>query len=625
MARAVRPIRIGVLQNKAASESRLDSDPAIDDNLSIQVIKRNQGGRMPTVNIASHLKEMAVGHPSQLAVLVPISRDASGRSTYANYTYKNLDEESDFLAAGLDSIGICRGVKTVLMVPPSLDFFSLTFALFKVGAVPVLVDPGMGIKNLGRCLAEAQPEAFIGVTKAQIARLIFGWGRRTLKKIVTVGRRPGWQGMNLGAIASAGRARQTSKEDSGKRWVATDTVSDETAAILFTSGSTGVPKGAVYSHGNFTAQVAALKNAFQIEPGEIDLCTFPLFALFAPALGMTAVVPRMDFTKPAQVNPREIDEPIQRFQINNLFGSPALLNRVSRDFVASVASQEQSPCDQRVEGERWKSLKRVLSAGAPVSPVILERFSKRLPTGVQIFTPYGATESLPVAVIGSDEILRETRQLTAKGAGTCVGRPVEGIEVEIIHITDEPISEWADTLRVKPGEVGEIVVHGAMVTQEYYNRPDLTSLAKIRDPATRRMRHRMGDLGYFDDQGRIWFCGRKSHRVVTPERIYFTEQVEGVFNTHPQVFRTALVGVQREGRVEPILCVEKEAFPRGDQIRRISDSQLNGELLEIGAHFPHTKTIETILFHRNFPVDIRHNSKIFREKLAAWSEKILRE
>lgn len=573
---------------------------------------------MATINIASHLTDMAERSPEQLAVLFPQSRDRSGHTQYAQYTYRRLEEESNLLAAGLDAMGIGRGVKTVLMVPPSLEFFSLTFALFKVGAIPVMVDPGMGIKNLGKCLAEAEPTAFIGVTKAHIARLLFRWSRRSLKHLVTVGRKVGWGGTSLPAVVAAGKKRQSPATLATEQWVPPTVIADETAAILFTSGSTGVPKGAVYSHGNFTAQVAALKQAFQIEPGEVDLCTFPLFALFAPALGMTAVVPRMDFTKPARVIPREIEEPIVRFGINNLFGSPALLNRVGREYASRGTSESPTSPSAASEHPPWVSLRRVLSAGAPVSPLILERFSQRLGEGNQIFTPYGATESLPVAVIGSHEILRETRYRTAEGAGTCVGHPVEGIDVRIIRISDEPIAEWNDNLCVAPGEIGEIVVHGPMVTQQYYHRPDLTGLAKIRDPATGRMRHRMGDVGYFDLQGRLWFCGRKSHRVETTDRTYFTEPVEGIFNTHTAVFRTALVGVRRANGIEPILCVERERSDDRDH-QQLSDEELSKQLLEIGTKHETTRSIRTMLFHPSFPVDIRHNSKIFREKLAVWA------
>ncbi len=631
---------------------------------------------MPTINIATHLKDMARQRPEQMAVMFPAARDATGRTAYTSLTFRQLDDESDHIAAGLTRMGIGRGVRTALMVPPSLEFFSLTFALFKAGAVPVFIDPGMGLKNIGKCLAEAEPVGFIGITKAHIARWLFGWGKGSLTKFVRVG---GWKSSYMSINNSSMTLRDLMRvgqgmcESSGMTPVDTDglapgmhnlealvpprstiveTAASDVAAILFTSGSTGVPKGAVYSHGNFVAQVELLKQVFGIEPGEIDLCTFPLFALFASALGMTAIVPRMDFTRPARVNPREVIEPIQRYSATNMFGSPALLNAVGRYASRRIDGQVAEP---------MPSLKRVLSAGAPVSAEIISRFQATLAPGRQIFTPYGATESLPVAVIGSREVLDETRAKTAQGAGTCVGRPVPGVHVSIIRITDEPILAWNDSLLMPRGKIGEIIVQGPQVTREYFNRPDLTALAKIRMPPVGRallpvvvgdvsrvndgvkvkgeedgqecpsydgveyrdgeqrlgdIAHRMGDLGYFDEQGRLWFCGRKSHRVVTPDRTYFTEPIEGVFNTHPQIFRTALVGVVRNGLMQPVLCVEREVAAR-----RVSKTTLTESLLALGAKFETTRSIQTILFHEAFPVDIRHNSKIFREKLAVWAAK----
>jgi acyl-CoA synthetase (AMP-forming)/AMP-acid ligase II len=235
-----------------------------------------------------------------------------------------------------------------------------------------------------------------------------------------------------------------------------------------------------------------------------------------------------------------------------------------------------------------------------------------LAPGVQVFTPYGATESLPVANIGSDTILRETRFLTDQGKGVCVGHPVPEMDVRVIPITDEPIPSFDESTVLPPGEIGEFAVSGPVVTAEYFGRPQATELAKMRDAAG-RLWHRMGDVGYLDENGRLWFCGRKSHRVVTSEGTLFTIPCEAVFNTVPGIFRTALVGSKRNGVTYPVICYELDG-----SVNR-PEAEIERDLVAIGQRYEHTRRIEVFLeYPRDFPVDIRHNAKIFREKLAKW-------
>jgi acyl-CoA synthetase (AMP-forming)/AMP-acid ligase II len=347
----------------------------------------------------------------------------------------------------------------------------------------------------------------------------------------------------------------------------------------------------------FAAQVERLRALFSIEPGEVSVPTFPLFGLFDVALGQTIVVPRMDATRPADADPAEIVGRIERHGAAQLFGSPALLDAVGR------WGEER--------GVKLSSLKRVLSAGAPVSWKIAKRFAKLLPEGCQFFTPYGATEALPVAVISAKEILNETAGASAQGKGTCVGRPVDGAEVRVIKTSDEPIPCWTEDLVVKDGEIGEIAVSGPMVSPRYWQRPSETASAKI--ARGEGFYHRMGDLGYIDVRGRLWFCGRKSQRVIVRGRLLPTVSCEGVFNAHPRVRRSALVGVDAIGERIPVLCVELEREARGEEER------VRGELLALAEANELTRGIHTILFHPKFPVDIRHNAKIFREKLAEWA------
>ena len=536
-------------------------------------------------NIAAYLSQLAAEHPSQPALISPGGALTCGE----------LEERSTCCAQGLLQIGIQPGTRTVVMVTPGVEFLVLAFALMKINAVLVLVDPGMGWHKLGKCLAEARPGAFIGLPLAQMARIFFGWGRKTVQICLTVGRFRPCRGYTLA------RVMQLGGDNPG--FAPVPSLREDPAAIVFTSGSTGTPKGVVYTHGMFSSQVALLRNSFQIEAGEIDLATFPLFALFDPALGVTTIFPEMDFTRPAQVDPRQIITPIQKYKVTHMFASPALLDRVAR-------------YGER-HGIKLPTLRRVLSAGAPVAAKVLDRFSCLLLEDAEIHTPYGATEALPVCSITGRELakLNSTRQ----GQGVCVGRPLPGVHLWLIRIDDGPIKIWSDDLLVSPGEIGELVVWGSNVSREYFGRPEANDLAKIQGPDG-EIRHRMGDLGYLDEEGQVWFCGRKSQRVITPQGTLFTVSCEGIFNQHPKVYRSALVGVGHPPRQKPVLCVELEEEEK--KSGKVSP-QLQQEILDLGAPHPHTKEIQTLLFHPSFPVDVRHNAKIFREKLARWAtEKI---
>ena len=549
----------------------------------------------PPTNVATHLAAMAAGFPDRAALHLPAARvRPHGDTPHRAVTFAELAADT-----GLAATGVTRGTRAALMVPPSADFFALTFALLKVGAVPVLIDPGMGVRNLGTCLAEAEPAAFIGIPKAHVARRLLGWAKTAVRVTVNVGRGRFFCDTAVSSLRAAGAGRGP--------YPLPDVAPTDTAAILFTSGSTGVAKGAVYTHGIFAAQVELLKAVYGIEPGETDFCTFPLFALFGPALGMTCVVPDMNFARPARIDPRRAAAQVRQFGATNLFGSPAVIRALGW----WGARTDPPP--------RMPTPRRVISAGAPARADELERFTKLLAPGVQVFTPYGATEALPVANIGTAEILGETRRLTEQGRGVCVGRSVPGVTVRVIPITDDAIPEWDDARVLPAGVVGEFVVSGPVVTAEYFGRPEATRLAKIRDPKTGALWHRMGDVGYYDDTGRLWFCGRKSHRVVTPHGTLFTDMVEPVFNTVPGVYRTALVGVTRGGVTYPVLCVELLPEARGF---RAEQRAMTGVIAR-GLEFEHTRGIAMFLDHPRFPVDVRHNSKIFREQLAVWADRKL--
>lgn len=544
-----------------------------------------------SAGIADRLRRIAQQFPSQPAVLEP-GRFRGPSTSYTQTTFGELDQQTDCIAAGLSQRGLQPGMKLVLFVPFSTQFISLTFALFKAGAIVVLIDPGMGRLNIVNCLKEVDPDGFVSIPKGQLARLRY---RHLFPHAQLNVSTRFWMPGTVATLRQLRATRVTQRPD-------LSVAADDPAAIIFTSGSTGPPKGVLYEHGMFAAQVEMIQHHFGIQPGEVDLPGFPLFGLFNAAMGVTTVIPDMDPTRPADVDPIRIVTAIQHQRVTQAFGSPAFWNRIGRY------------CEEH--GITLPTLKRALSAGGPVPIHVLERMQHVLSQpGADLYTPYGATESLPVACIGGQTVLADTAARTRQGKGTCVGKCFAGVDVRIIEITDGPLDSMEQATCLPPGEIGEIVVRSRSVTREYFNRPAATQLAKIPDGQT--FWHRIGDVGYFDEAGNLWFCGRKAHIVETSEGRMFSVCCEAIYNEHPRIYRTALTGIGTRPAQMPVLVAEPEEgqFPETPADR----NRLIHELLILGQAHPLTKSIETILLHRSLPVDTRHNVKINREALADWA------
>ncbi len=571
------------------------------------------------VNVAARLAAMARAMPEAPAVVEPLEYDAAGRRQYAQVTFRELDEDSDRIARGLGQLGVRPGTRLALLVRPGIDFISLVFGLLKSGAVSILIDPGMGRRNLLRCLAEAEPEGFVAIPAFHAVRKFLPGRFPKARFFVTVGRRWFWGGKTLDELRGG--------PHSGPEMA--DTTVEDPAAIIFTTGSTGPPKGVLYRHGNFDAQVDQIRGFYGIEPGGVDVPGFPLFGLFNCAMGVTAVIPDMDPTRPAQVDPRKIIEAVADHQATQTFGSPAIWNVVGRH------------CAEH--GDRLLTVRRVLSSGAPVPAEVLARMRQCIHPDGDMHTPYGATEALPVASISATEVLGETAERTVQGAGVCVGGKFPGIEWKVIRIVDGPIPSLDAAESLPTGEIGELIVTGPVVTREYIDRGGRGGARRTgsgeapgesagkglpsRSPANQmakivdgdRVWHRMGDSGYFDEQGRFWFCGRVAHRVLTAEGPMYPVCCEAIFNNHPDVFRSALVGVGAAGRQRPVMVVEP--LPECVPHNTLAEAQLIDQLETLARSRPLTRGIHAFLVHRAFPVDIRHNAKIFREKLAVWASR----
>ena len=523
-------------------------------------------------NIARHLDRMAAAQPAAAALKVPRGRDAAGSIDYLCLDFAALRAETDAWCARLSAKGVRRGDRTLVMVRPGLPLVASAFALFKIGAVPVIIDPGMGLRSFLGCVERSRPRALVGIPMAQVLSRVCRRAFRSVEARVPV------SGSHTSRVGGAATPLESAHAEPG-----------ELAAVLFTSGSTGSPKGVCYEHGMFDAQVTLIRETYAIEPGEVDLPLLPIFALFNPALGMTSIIPEVDPRRPARADPAKIVQAIRQESVTNSFGSPTLWRKVA------------AYCGER--NISLPSLRRVLCAGAPVPADLWESSRPMIPNG-QLHSPYGATEALPVSTVSAGEIDAQSVR------GACVGRPVEGMEAGIIAFTDQPVASLGPGGVLPPGSVGEIIVRGPVVTREYDGLPAATEAAKIPDPtAPAGFWHRMGDCGMLDDSGRLWFLGRKAERVVTGDGTFFTEPCEQVFRRHPRARRCALVGAGSE----PALVAETAT--RGEADARA----LAAELRALALLHPHTAAIGTFFFKAHFPVDARHNAKIHRLALSRWA------
>jgi len=564
-----------------------------------------------SANIASHLPRMAAQQADGAALKIPRGRTRAGEIDYLTLSFAELEAEAAAWQHRLKTVGVQRGDRVLVMVRQGLPLIASVFALFATGAVPVVIDPGMGRKSFLRCVARSQPKALLGIPLARLLSHVFRSAFRTVD-------------IRVGASGST-TARCNRSANTPDKLTIADSAPDELAAILFTSGSTGAPKGVCYEHGMFAGQVELIRETFDIQPGEVDLPMLPIFALFNPALGMTTVVPEIDPSKPATVDPTKIVRAIQQEEVTNSFGSPTLWMKIA----------------QHCHRERitLPTMKRVLSAGAPVPPALWEKMQTVLPAG-KLHSPYGATEVLPVSSIDADTVLRETAARTLDGKGTCVGKVLPQNDVRIIALSDDPIANINETESLPAGQIGEIIVRGPTVTKVYDALPDATARAKIPTDqipnpnkgselgsgssdvgifgSSAAVWHRMGDCGYLDETGRLWFCGRAAERVRTAKGSLYTEQVETAFNAHPGVRRTALIGVGPADRQRAALVIE----PTDPLVLKTSarGRALGRELREATREHPFAGRITLFYFHPGFPVDVRHNAKIHRLTLAEWAE-----
>ncbi len=544
--------------------------------------------RESVVSIADRVLNIARTDPSRVAMISAAWR--AGRPVYRRFTYGELSRRAESLAVGLRSIGITEGTLCSFMVPPCFDAMVLGVALWRVGAVTVGIEPhSHGLRRVARCLDRVGPEVFFGTPRAHAGRVAFGWGRGTVKTRVVVGR------IGLPGIPTL-RSLETGTGGEPQR---ADLAPDDVTVIAFTTGSTGEPKPTVLRQRNLAAMIYTVMGHwdFDSDGGVVDMPTFPMFWIIGLSAGGTVVVPPMDFTLkgPGDADPVRLLRTINDCGVRSMFGSPALLTNLAREAARS--------------GVKTPSLERIVAGGAEVPGPLFAEVKAMLGTNGEMYSDYGATEALPVTEIAGDTVIERTWPRTEQGAGVCVGSALPGVELRIVAPSEGPIPTWSDATELPVGEIGEIVARSPHISEEYYRLPGVTAENKIADGDGPPW-HRLGDMGYLDCDGMLWACGRRSHRVRTATEVLHPLCVEPVFNTHPDVSRSALVSLRDGEGTTAAVCIEVTPGFSGDTTR------IERELLEMAARCDSTRTIDRFVFVERIPVDKRHNAKIDRPRLS---------
>jgi acyl-CoA synthetase (AMP-forming)/AMP-acid ligase II/pimeloyl-ACP methyl ester carboxylesterase len=539
--------------------------------------------RSPVNGLYAALQSAAAAAPWVSAVTKVTFPRWSDRPQYDAIDFAALSARINAYENGLASAGLRAAERVIMLVTPGADFLALSYAVMGRGAVPVFIDPGMGVDAVVACMREAQPTGFIGVPKAHLLRLKAAELFRSLRFCVVAGRVP---------LFGATRLRDLLKPAGGPP-MPIPRQADDPALVAFTSGGTGRPKGVIFTNRMLTEQLAVFRGQFGFRGGEQDLPLLPVFSLFTAALGVGSIFPPLDPSRPLSLVPKQIIRVMRDLGNQTSFGSPTLWTKLAEY------------CRQT--GESLPQLRRVFMAGAPVSQATLDLVKAACPQA-ESFTPYGATEALPVTVAAAAELRQHPPLLAVSGEqGTPVGRAIDGVTLRVVQPAVEPAN--SPLIDCSAREIGEIVVSGDTVSREYLSRPEATAASKVTEGG--RVWHRMGDMGYLDTDGQLYFCGRRVHVVTTADQVFHSVPVENVFNRHPQVSRTALIGVDGE----PSLVVE----PRSRSLTPDARRRLAAELRAIGAADPVTAPIRRFYFHHSFPVDARHNAKIFRDRLAVWA------
>lgn len=513
-----------------------------------------------TANVVQLFFDAAARHEGKLAFVSSAEDDVR---------FGELRGRVEAFAGGLLAHGFQRGDRAVFMLPMSSHLYVAVLGTLAAGGVAAFVDPWVSLRQIARLAAAAKPTAFIGTPKAHLLRLFAPELRDARLTISTDG---------FGASLAA-RFRL-----SDLRGAATVTAvsADAPALITYTTGSSDTPKGVNRTHAILAAQHRVIREEFPAEPGDIDMTTFPVFALSNLASGITTVIPPVNLRRVADADPRAVLSDMRRFGVTTAAASPPLFDVLAEHL--------------RSSGEAPPRLRRIVTGGAPVHDDQLRRWREAYPD-TDIVVAYGSSEAEPVAGMTAEERL----EVGGSKTGFCVGKPVGAVRTRVIRIELGPVNRPLD---VPAGTIGELLVAGPHVCRDYAGDRAAAAENKVAEPDG-TVWHRMGDTGYFDERGRFWLVGR----------VHSTIRRAGV-DLHAQIIEQAARG--DDARIRRVAAVGLPDQTLGEQLAVVVETDapdlengVRGRLASIGGI-----QIDTLIVTRSaLPVDPRHNSKIDYSRL----------
>ena len=513
------------------------------------------------MSLGGHLAELAAARPETVALI-----DGRGGPARARrFTLAELETEVARAAGWLRARGLRRGDAVLVFVPMSADLYVALLAMFRLGVVALFLDPSAGRDHLERCCGRWPPAAFLAISRAHLLRLRSAAARRIPLKISVGMWVPGasrWLGGPPAFPVTTGDAR-----------------ADDAALVTFTSGSTGVPKATVRTHGFLLAQSRALTPGIQLEAGEIDLATLPVFTLANLAAGVTTVIPDIDLRRPGAVDAAALFAEIERYGVTRITASPALFERL-------VAHG-------RAKGQTLPTLRKIHTGGAPVFPRLLAALQALAPHA-HVVAVYGSTEAEPIAHVSAEQIGPDDFDAMRAGRGLLAGLPVPEVRVRVLRDRwGEPRREMGEgefaEETLPPNAAGEIVVAGEHVMKGY--------LGGIGDEETKfrvagEVWHRTGDAGLFDQRGRLWLLGRCAARIDDARGQLYPFGVECAAMAFAEVRRAAALA--HEGKRILVIETDRTDLPLLEQVRQATC----------------WAQIDTVHASPRLPVDARHNAKI---------------